>query len=120
MNDIDEPRRLFESDDAPAELRGLLAQAHADVTSDATAERLLRAAERRVSLPVPRAPWAARHAGKLFLAAAVLGVGAGVGYWSVRASTGLDGPRAPGAGTLAPEAPQPAPEATVAQGATAT
>jgi hypothetical protein len=85
MKDSDEPRRLFESDDAPAELRTWLDRAHDDVPSDAAVEQLVHAVEQRAAArstpPAPgrRGSWAARaarHSTKLVVAAVVVGVGA--------------------------------------------
>ena len=88
MNDIDDPRRLFESDLAPTGLRGLLARAHADVPSDAMAAQLVRAVECRGQMQTPahghgmRRSWVGRHSTKILLAAAVVGVGVGgAAYW---------------------------------------
>jgi len=108
MNNIDDPRRLFESDEAPVELRGLLERAHADVTSDAMAARLVHAVERRVEMRArshghgARASWAARHATKLVLAAVV--AGAGGAYWASR-SPGANAGHVPAPSAVPSEQP---------------
>ncbi len=90
MKDFDEPRRLFESEEAPAQLRTWLARAHEDVPSSAAVEELVRGVERRANFPssasgdgtrVFRASSAARHSTELIVLAAVVGVGAGVWYF---------------------------------------
>jgi hypothetical protein len=125
MNDIDDPRRLFESDDAPAELRGLLQRAYADTTSDAAADQLVRAVERRVRMQAPasgdgtRVSWAARHATRLFLAAALVGVGAGVAYWAGN-SNGTGARPVPTPGAVLSEQPRQPVTPSALQAMTAT
>jgi hypothetical protein len=85
-----DPRRLFESDDAPAPLRDLLQRAHEDAMPSSVIEQLVQAVEHQAatqaSAPVSGrcVSWArraARGSTKLLLAAAILGAGAW--YWSV-------------------------------------
>ena len=82
MNTMDEPRRLFEHNDAPAGLRDLLERAHADVPPEAMVQALVRAAEQGAQTSAPiariaeRVSWGARHAGQIVLVAALAGAGA--------------------------------------------
>ena len=90
MKDFDEPCRLFESEEAPAQLRTWLARAHEDVLSSAAVEELVRGVVRRANSPSPasgdgtrvfRASSAARRSTELMVLAAVVGVGAGAWYF---------------------------------------
>jgi hypothetical protein len=88
MNDMEEPRRLLESDEAPAGLRALLQRAHDDTPPIATVDLLVRAAEQRACAPSAirmSRRWSgrgSRQATKFLVAAVIVGVGAGTWYWS--------------------------------------
>jgi hypothetical protein len=115
MTDTNEPRRLFESGEAPAELRNLLRRAHEDVLPSETVARLVRAVEQRAPASPPpsalgsRPAWlarAARHSTKLLAVAAVVGLGAGAWYWAKGRGRGAHEPVRPAAPpTLLAEAP---------------
>ncbi len=119
MKDLDEPRRLLQTEEVPAELRRWLGRAQEVVPSDAAVERLMQAVESRASAPpsattpgqVARPSWAAhaaRHPLNLIVVAAVAGAGA----WYI-GSTGTrnHGPsaRVPQSSPRAPESPVPPP-----------
>lgn len=131
MNDKNEPRRLFESDDAPTGLRTLLVRAHEDVAPDAAVVQLLGRVESRGPMPGSAGRWAVRRSTKLLLAVALVGAGGAVwlGISRDRAAThvvvpppempGLEQGPAPNAAMdpPAPSAtavePEPAPEAAL-------
>jgi hypothetical protein len=87
----EDPRRLFESDEAPARLRTLLQRAHEDAVPSSVVAELVSAVEVRAAIP-PRPPlhvrcasWArraVRRPTRFLLAAVVAGGGAGLWYWS--------------------------------------
>lgn len=84
MNDIDDPRRLFERDDAPTELRALLARALDDVLPAAAVADLASRAEQRARAPMAKPSWArwtSRRSTKIMLAAALVGVGGAAWLW---------------------------------------
>jgi len=90
MKDFDEPCRLFECEEVPAQLRTWLARAHGDVLSSAAVEELVRGVVRRANSPSPasgdgtrvfRASSTARHLTELMVLATVVGVGAGAWYF---------------------------------------
>jgi hypothetical protein len=110
MNDKDEPRRLFDSDDAPTGLRTLLVRAHEDVAPDAAVAQLLGRIERQASSPGFSGRWSVRRSTKLFLAVALVGVGGVVGLWAARERVD--------AHVVVPPSEMPAPEQGVAQNAT--
>ena len=97
MRDVDNPPRLFESEEAPAELRTWLCQAHEDVLSIAETEQLVHAVEARVNtqagLHLPPSTWAVRsswlartgrHSTKLLAAVALIGLGVGGWFLATR------------------------------------
>jgi hypothetical protein len=84
MNDKDEPRRLFDSDDAPTGLRTLLVRAHEDVAPDAVVAQLLGRVERQAAMPGSSGRWAARRSTKLLLAVALVGAGGAVWFGAAR------------------------------------
>jgi hypothetical protein len=86
MNDKNEPRRLFDSDDAPTGLRTLLVQAHEDVAPDAAVAQLVGRVERQASMAGSPGKWAIRRSTKLvtklLLAVALVGAGGAVWLWA--------------------------------------
>jgi len=87
MTDTDLPARLFENDRAPAGLRDWLARAHDETPSAAVVEQLARTVEMRVGRGAATAQphgWrvarTSRHATKLMIAAAAVGLGTGTWY----------------------------------------
>lgn len=84
MSHKDEPRRLFESDDAPAGLRSLLVRAHEDVPPEAAVAELLGRIERQAPMPGSSGKWTFRHATKVLLAVVLLGTGGAVSLWAIR------------------------------------
>lgn len=91
MSEHSDPERLFESADAPPQLRSLLARAHEDVPSPAERALLIKGALEGGTAGWHAAPgrfgggvrWAgrlARHSTKILAMAAVVGVGAGGVY----------------------------------------
>jgi hypothetical protein len=103
MTDEYEPRRLFETQEAPSDLRRLLARAHDDVPSLMVREHLVRAVTGRAIGSgagghggAATLRWAARiaqHPIKFLTAAAALGVGAGALY--ISSTQQIRTPRAP-------------------------
>jgi hypothetical protein len=87
MSHKDEPRRLFESDDAPAGLRSLLVRAHEDAPPEATVAELLGRIERQAPLPGSSARWPFRHGAKALLAVVLVGTVGAVSLWAIRDRT---------------------------------
>lgn len=88
MRDPENLPRLFEADDAPAELRMWLRRAHDDVPSEAETEELIRSVETRMAAPGAGLggvrPARARHTVRVVAGLAILGIGIGGWYLAVR------------------------------------
>jgi hypothetical protein len=83
MRNVEDPRRLFEADEAPAELHAWLRQAQQDIPSPAQVDQLVRAVERQMQNPTA-AVRGFRSTGTRTTAkvvAALLVVGLGLGGW---------------------------------------
>lgn len=84
MRDEDHnPTRLFETEDAPRELRAWLAQARNDVTSPAEAQQLVLAVQARFAtaeLRRPRLRTGLQRAGKVLIGLVAIGLGLGGWY----------------------------------------
>jgi hypothetical protein len=126
MRDMENPRRLFEADEAPAELRGWLRQAQQDASSPAEVEQLVRSVECQMAAPAAtvsgfRPMRGSRTTAKVL--AALLAVGLGGGGWYLASQSSSSEP-APAELQLAkPQDPvvhavPPTPEPPVAPAAT--
>ncbi len=116
MRDMD-PVRLFEAEDAPARLQGLLRHAQQDVSTPEEAARLVQSVEAQLAAPVAagrpatRPLGLARHGripGKLIVAVILAGVGT-VGYFLVQRQTSAPAAVAPGSEMPSPLVPAPKP-----------
>lgn len=114
----DDPRRLFENEDAPVELRRLLVRAHEDAIPQPVVEDLIRNAQRQARPGHIRllkcASWAkrtSRHARKLLLALVAIGAGTAAWHWRPWRAQGGDAP------DVRPSTEAAEPGATLAQAA---
>ena len=123
MRNLENPRRLFEADEAPAALRAWLRQAQQDISSPAEVEQLVRSVERQMLTPTAavRGFRATVTRTTATVLAALLAVGLGLGGWYMASRspepTPTDlppaQPQVPSLPVIAP-LPEPAPVAPAA------
>ena len=123
MRDMEDPPRLFEAEEAPAELRAWLSRAQQDVSSPAEVEQLVRSAESHLlAAAVPGFRHARGNRATAKVLAGLLVVGVGLGGWYLASRSPSSGPTStelPLARPQVPRAPAPMAEpAPVAPAAT--
>jgi hypothetical protein len=119
MKEMENPPRLFEAEEAPAELRDWLRRAQGDVLSSAEAEQLVQLVESRMMAPPAKVPGfrgvRGSHTVGKFLAGLVV-VGFGVGGWYMASRSPSSGPAVielPGGKPQGSGAPALVPEPTL-------